>query len=719
MESAISSGLGFVYQLLGQPDIALSYNERSLDLISNTDDRRGFALQLAAVGRLDGELGRKSSARDRLTRAVDLAFETGSTSVQVRTLAEFGRFEVSQGDPQNGLEMIRRAVGLLTDTSPSIAASVLHAEAVALRQLGRIEESQEVLESALDPALVLDDPLILGSIHALLGELLRLRGDLDGALENLEEAVKLHEQIRARIVDPWQRATFVSRRYDHFQALIELLMELDSRRPGQGFAVRAFTTSERLRARSLVELLSEARVDVRQKVSEELRQREKNLALRIALLQSELLTAAADEESEEVDSASLRAALETAVLDQEQLTLEIRDSWQAYASLRYPEPLDLADIQGSLAPDEALMHFSLGPARSFLFDVRRDSLSVRELPPAAEIDAMVDSIRAALEATDPRSTQGVRASSRILAARLFGPALADLADLDRLIIVPDSSLFLLPFEVLSSDDGLLVERLTITYVPSANVIGLLPTAGDHGASFVAFAGVTGEPAAPATGTRQDALRSLPGTVDEVEAIARLVHDGAHLYLGLDAHQGNLFDNPEVTQAQWLHFASHALLLEGSRESAILLSPDEKGDRLLQISEVFNLDLNAEVVVLSACETAIGRTLRGDGMIGLARAFFYAGTPNLVVSLWPVDDRATARFMEFFYTHLADGLPPDRSLRQAKLDLIRTTHYRSPRFWAPFILLGAPHASGNVTTPTARSPVASGATFDIELKEGER
>jgi CHAT domain-containing protein len=182
------------------------------------------------------------------------------------------------------------------------------------------------------------------------------------------------------------------------------------------------------------------------------------------------------------------------------------------------------------------------------------------------------------------------------------------------------------------------------------------------------------------------LRPLPGSVEEVEAIAALFPGRSQLYVGADANQDNVLGNPVLHQARWLHFATHGWIGDPA-ESGLVLSPDADDDPMLHVYEIFNLDLEAEAVVLSACDTGLGGTQRGEGLVGLSHAFFYAGAANVVVSLWPVADRSTGELMRRMYLGLADGLPPAEALRRAKLELIADGRFAGASHWAPFILVG--------------------------------
>jgi CHAT domain-containing protein len=247
----------------------------------------------------------------------------------------------------------------------------------------------------------------------------------------------------------------------------------------------------------------------------------------------------------------------------------------------------------------------------------------------------------------------------------------------------------------------LIERFAISYAPSASALAALRALKRNNAvearGIIAF----GDPvyskdeAPPTNGAATERafdFRQLPYTRAEVNGIAALFSPNERrVFLGADANEANVKAEP-LKQYRYAHFAAHALIdEERPARSGIVLSTatDSKEDGALQMGEVMRLKLNADLVTLSACRTGLGQLLRGEGMIGLTRAFLYAGSESVMVSLWNVNDIATASLMKAFYKNLKQGLNKDEALRQAKLELIhgRQQAWRHPYYWAAFVLVG--------------------------------
>jgi CHAT domain-containing protein len=275
-----------------------------------------------------------------------------------------------------------------------------------------------------------------------------------------------------------------------------------------------------------------------------------------------------------------------------------------------------------------------------------------------------------------------------------------LGSAQRLIIAPDGLLYYLPFETLSRDGRYLVEQFDIAYTPSASVLAALEkskpeTKADDRMELVAF----GDPDFGSS-ARNDLLSDswgdyrpepLPGTKAEVVSISEFFpSDRRRVYLGRAATEDAL-KREHLTRCRRLHLATHGLIDERfPSRSGILLAfdSDPAEDGFLDAGEISGLEMECELVVLSACRTGRGRLAAGEGVIGLARAFLYAGARSVVVSLWSVSDISAANFMRRFYRHLAAGESPAASLRQAKLEMIRSDKpERHPFYWSPFLITG--------------------------------
>ena len=347
-----------------------------------------------------------------------------------------------------------------------------------------------------------------------------------------------------------------------------------------------------------------------------------------------------------------------------------------------------------------------------------------------EIQAQVTALRSAVLALEPPVEFG-RPAHRLY-RELVAPALAAARaagePIRELVVVPDGALHLIPFEALITtapragdrfeDLGYLVRDLAISYAPSATVlaslesgvtrpVGETETRSEPPLQFLAFAdprydrplalncpelnrgSAGGSPSDSAV--RAEPLGRLAGSRAEVQSIERLYAHRGRVYLGSEASEERIKSDPAVAAAERVHLAVHGVVCESFPERSGLVFALAGGleDGILQTREIFGLRLAADLVVLSACETGVGRLVSGEGVVGLTRAFFYAGAPSLVVSLWQVSDRSTARLMTSFYEHLDRGEDKAVALQRSRLALIEAGGPgAAPFYWAPFVVQGS-------------------------------
>jgi CHAT domain-containing protein len=344
----------------------------------------------------------------------------------------------------------------------------------------------------------------------------------------------------------------------------------------------------------------------------------------------------------------------------------------------------------------------IGNEASWGIVITRKTIKAFELPPRAALKTSLESFLKSVSDKDRKE----QAEGSDLYRNLIEPAISPKTR--NLIIVPDDLLNYLPFEALPiSVDGRhrLVEKCSISYTPSISSLMTIRNreAGRTGRPSMALLAV-GAPeigkgrtkAAVVEGLRglypsQAAeLTPIPFAKREIESIAAFFPpDKTSLLVGPNADE-SVFKNRSLLPYRILHFASHGFIDDKNpSRSALVLSQNGNGgeDGLLQTREIYHLRTKADLVVLSSCQTALGRLLRGEGIEGMNRAFFYSGASSVLMTLWSVHDQAGAQFMERFYGHLASGDPLAAALRKAKMDMIASPYYSHPYYWAGYILHG--------------------------------
>ena len=737
-EALLLFNLATAHKVLGEHQEALDGYRRTLVLTREQGRRNLENSTLIELAETHRDLGRHDEALALLASALERTRERGARGDEARVLMTAGWVRVDLGQPAEAREDFRRALEISrAEKQRRTELHCLRGLARASREEGRLEETLAIQQQALALSRALGDPVTVGDALREMGDAelassrpqraldlyrqaldrgrevadpvreamgrgglaraLRSLGRLAEARAEISTALAKAEEVRSAVVAPEMRASFRATRFRDHELHVALLLEL-------GRPEAAFAAGERARARGLVELLAEAEAGVRAGLDPELAARERRASRRLSGVQSRLIRELSQAERDDRRLALLRRGLEEARAELEVVAEEIRRRHPRYAAVRHPEPLGAGEVRRLLGEDTALLAYSLGEERSVLFVLRRDGFTVHDLAPAPEIAAAVEQFRAAAAHAPSRRLQGrLQQASRTLHEQLIAPAAGSLDAVHSLVIIPDRELHHLPFEALPSDQGSVLERYAVSYAPSASVLASLAEAppGDASLSFLGIA----EPLEAAEAARQSpdvptrtgrlfeawSWRPLPGAAAEVRAIAGLL-PSASTWIGGEADEARVKSDPAVGRARILHFATHGLVDDREPSySGLLLGapPGSAEDGLLQVHEIFDLRLSADLVVLSACETGLGQRLRGEGILGLARAFFYAGARRLVVSLWPAADAATSTLMQAFYRHLRDGRSEAEALARAKRELAADGRFSHPFYWAPFVLVGDP------------------------------
>jgi CHAT domain-containing protein/tetratricopeptide (TPR) repeat protein len=756
-EASALGGMATVYRQLGELDRALDLHNQALVLRRKVGDRRGEAYTLEGMGVIYNFLGEQQKALDFHNQSLILRRAVGDRRGEAYSLLNIGTIHDFLGDSQKALDFHQQALAL------SRAVGDRQWEVIALSRVGddltRLDQPQKAIENyrkAIEVNRPIQNKSYEASILYGMARAERSRGNLTEARTQIEDAINIIESIRAQVVSHELRSTYLASYQNYYHFYISLLMRMNEVQPSSGHDIAALRVSERARARGFLELLAEARIDVRQGIAADLKEREKLLQARISWVQNQIIQIQSRPNPDQLKITALDDELKKLQTDREQLEAEIRQKHPRYAQLRYPTPLSLEGIQKSLDDKTALLEYSLDKDDSFLFAISKSDFLAVKLPSNS---SLVDRVRKVKEAIADKPNRITLSNYLLNASSLYRdlvqPAARVLEGKKSLIIVPDGILHYLPFEtLLQSDKGrsvqvdlsrlsYLVRDYDISYAPSATVLENLREDYSRKPSsekmFVAFA----DPLY-ATEKREDnntirsalvstfgesepwKLQPLPDSRTEVERIGNLYpQDQIGIFLQEGASEENVKVEGRLGHYRYIHFAVHGLINDNKPQySGLVLSlPREKSstatndarqakevaekeksrgqtevsrdapvteDGLLQVYEVFNLKLNAELVVLSACETGLGKEVKGEGLIGLTRAFIYAGSSMVAVSLWKVRDKSTSELMLRFYRSLANGnLNKAAALRQAQMTMIRRTAFAHPYHWAGFVLIGRP------------------------------
>ncbi|HEU4933491.1 MAG TPA: CHAT domain-containing protein [Pyrinomonadaceae bacterium] len=732
------NNIGIAYSQSGEQQKALDYLQQGLPLLRSVGNKNSEANNLLNIGRVYRRMGQYEKALDYYSQAQAIQRETGNRAQSGETLDEIGVAYAAQEQYEKALDYHRQSLEIQRTVGN------VRREALVLTNLGNAynglkqpEKAAEQFNSALAIFRKIDD---LASAAMALEGFARAeeqRGNLEGARKHIEESLALRDTVRSRSGSLELRASYratIERAYEFY---IDLLMQQHAFNDLYGYDAEALKASERGRARSLLEQLSEARIDIREGVDVALIAKERDLARVLnAKAQREMQLKARRGSNDEI--AALHKEIGALEDEYQQVQAAIRKSSPQYSALLQPQPLDLKGIQQQLDPDTVLLQYALGERRSYVWAVTQAGFHSYVLPRRAEVEPIARevyeslvarSVVKSLETPAQRRTRIARADASFqdaaerLSNLILSPARKHLTR-KRLVVVADGALQYVPFAALTVSSGSyrpLVFDHELVSLPSASAFAVQrqnlkdrtpapksvaviadPVFSVSDARFKTGiqAQAVNEPAATriiehlqGTAKGQLSIPRLPFTRWEADQILAVAPSGGSLKaIDFNASR-SIATGGELSKYRYVHFATHGYLdTSRSNLSAIVLSLfDEQGkpqDGFLRTHDIYNLKLPAELVVLSACETGLGKDVTGEGLEGLTRGFMYAGARRVIVSLWNVNDKATATLMQRLYVGmLRSGKTPAAALRAAQIQMLRTRQWQSPYFWAPFVMQG--------------------------------
>ena len=714
---ACLTNVAWIYISLGDYVKAKDY---LLEAASRIPERSAGAFEtslLVNLGNLFSGLGQRLQSDDYRQRALEcfdsylgLKEVPGGGRLRLGALAGMADVYIDQGR----LDEARRIlVPALEEAGKSKAASLMGGTIISLLgelslRTGAIPDAERYFEEARSVSRQTGSPLLTMRAVYGLGRCAEAREDYDRAIESYNLALGIIGEGFSGIISDVHRAEFIGRRREPFQALIRLYLKL-SKGENRGIYEREiFRLSEYLRARSYMEFQDRlAGNPSRPERASEDPEEAKLSQERIGLLKSLSLGNLSGDERERLETRIVRI--------DDLLDARVFDRYGAGDRTdRSPRPVPLDLLQSRVLDDRtAVLEYLLGETKSILFCVSRDSLHLIELPPARDLDDALTGFLSFLEDPSIPVAKGLPAARRLYQI-LVAPAEPFLsARVDRLIIVPDGILYRLPFEslVLPASEAAaptyVNDRFTVSYAPSASSLGPPGTKQDvHYVKDALAFGVSkyprpsrlrggSTPLSPSAilddiyGRRGFEIGSIPGVRDEVADLTRRLAPGKiDAYQGQTATEGTL-KGLDLGAYRLIHLACHAFSDDNyPLRSALLLSPeaDDREDGYLQVSEMYDLRTNADLVVLSACQTGRGTIVMNEGNLGLPRVFFYMGAKSVLSTLWPFNDKSGAVFMRHFYNAYFRGEGKAEALRAAKRAM-RETRFAHPFYWASYVLTG--------------------------------
>jgi CHAT domain-containing protein len=723
------NNIALAYTQLGEFDRARTYLGEALTMSRSNNDRPNEAVTLINLGRLDLAAGSDMSARGKFSSAAEIArtLNDGKTEAMAvgNVCTTYNLPEEKEQRFKCYLDSLKRLQDLKED---SWIVSILFNLAFHYKDRGQKQQAFDSYTQALSLSTKLNDQQSTINILNSLALFELDRGNLQQARVDAESAIQILESSRGRIGSSELQGYYFGTRAYVYKTYIHILMESHRQQPAAGYDLRALQASERGRARSLVEKLREAGGSTRQPVDKQLLEREQSLEAQLnakAFRRIELLAM----KDTELEAKALALEIEVLMAELENVRGQIRQ--KSPRNFIEPTNLTVQQIQALLDQDTVILEYSLGEEASYLWAITSTSITSHVLPKASEVTTAALELYDMLARRNPVSSE-MLSSARNLSQMLLAPIAPQLQK-KRVVVVGDGALQSLPFATLPNptaarrQSGYVPLILTNEFINLPSIATLValrtqtgsrkPAPGDVAviadpvfsaqdqrvlkrsqASVVAPTNILSQlmqRVVEKTSAERDGdnLARLPGSRREAEAIAALLPSGKVRKI-LDFNSSrDLVKREELAGYRNLLFATHALIDNTHPElTAIVLSlVDQNGnptDGYLRLHEIQNLNLSADLVVLSACSTGLGKDVEGEGLIGLTQGFIYAGAARVVVSLWKVDDDATAELMIKFYKGmLKEGKRPAEALRAAQVEMLKSDQWKSPHYWAAFVLQG--------------------------------
>lgn len=704
------TNVAIIFRNLGQPYKALEYYNQLLPIYTEVKDETGDAGGLIDlyinIGNVDLDLQKYDEAISNYEKAIALHPTKRSEAIARDNIALASK---ELGRQDDALNFHRQAFRLYGEAEDEIG------QETTLLNLGALYEEMDNLEAsfgAYREALInsertenLDDE---GIAYYGLARISQKLGQPDRSLKYYEQSISILEKLRNSIPLNEALAGFTATKNPVYYGMISLLTS-------QNQEVEAFNLLEQFRARSARETLAQADVNMEDILPVELSKKKQDVVQRLSDINRTLNKAelfAGKQQTPMKGREELIAERNKLSLENDELEVEI-GRYNLPSGALY-DSLKAEALQRQLSDNTAFLEYIFGEDIDpvLLAVVTNKACHFYSLPvngkqlnilAAKYVDALWRS------EGDDFSHSGV---GERLYQMLLAPAAADLGHVERLVISPDSALQRLPFEALVEEDGgvnkFLLEKYEIFYAPSATVLSRLGAkmsndADSQRADLIAFAIPSytnpSQPKADSDTNIGLAMRSglesggvnldpIPYSEEEVKNAAYYASRRAQLHVGPSVTEQEVKKAP-LKDYRIVHFALHAVADDNPANCSLIFNfnESEPDDGLLSIKEIMGLRFNADMVVLSACETGRGLEMRGEGVQSLAQAALLSGARSVVASQWEVNDKATAEFMGRFYKRLAEGESKAGALRKAKLDLLHSNSFSHPRYWAAFVLIG--------------------------------
>jgi CHAT domain-containing protein len=689
------NNIAIAYDSQGSFAEALKYYNRSLKIFEELGDKAAIANTLNNMTDLR-LLGNYDVYLENCKRNLALAEEAGDKTVIARALGNLANAYGEKGDYDTALEFSFKGIAISEELKDRIYIAV-EQHHVSEAYFGKSEyaKSLEYAKVSEKNAREIGARQQLWRALEIQGRCYRKLNQPDLAYNAYNEAIRTIEDWRSLVAGgELEEQSLFSEKLQAYYGMIELQLE-------QNKVDEAFSYAERARGRTLLDVLHSGRIDIAKEMTSQEREEESRWNSKLITLNRNIQDEKNNSNVDQKKIVDLESELETARLDYEAFRSKL---YTLHPGLKVrrgeADPIKTDEIEQLFSGDRiAVFEYVVTESNTFLFVLTKEgeilNTKVHKIGISEEkLNEKIQSFRKQIADRDP----GFGVGAKTLYGLLVEPGVGDLVDEKKLILIPDNVLWELPFQALQSGNNrYLQENYSLSYASSLTVLREMKRLQKNNQDsenkiLLAFGN-------PSLGTkkgeysnvvyRDAGLQPLPEAEREVKTLQK-IYGLQHSKIYVDAQAREDYFKSEASQFEILHLATHGILNNASpMYSYLALAPgdSESEDGLLEAREIMSLNLNADLVVLSACDTALGKIGKGEGIIGLSWAFFVAGTPATLVSQWKVHSESTGELMLAFHRNLKAGASKADALRNAALQLSKNPKYYHPFYWAPFVLVG--------------------------------
>ena len=670
--------IGEIYMELGENQIALEYLQKNLDY--NHEMTNGYTFMY--IGMAYRNLSKYTEALEYFQKSINNFMSyNGDYVMLAKAQGQMAETYYLQKNYSKSIQISNKSIETVNTLSHLLGFGSIPAYShLTLAQTfidqKKFNKAKENIESALNIALALNHNSLKQKLYSIFGDYYAEQNLDSLAIEKYKKSIEKADIIRDFLEVESHKSGFMTRIIDVYKKLIAILIK-------QNRKSEAFKYLEQMKARVLLDILNQEKIDYSKVITPAESKTELSLISSIEKLTKMIYS---NQQNQSDQKKSLQLEREN---KQKELTAFQENLFIQYQGLREKrgrgQPIDsVENAQDLLDTKEAAIYFLPTQEYLFTFILTKEDFSI------LTVDISMDNINLSIN----QLLNGIKVlnwnieHSKILYEILIEPITDIIKDKETLCIIPEGKLNYIPFQALlnSKRQKYLIEDYAIYYSPSLSSLKWLRTKTiKENKNLLAF-GDCNFSEEKNINTMREKLIALPATGEEVKALNVIYSPNANIFLGSNATESNF--NNQSTKFGIIHLATHSLVNEAlPLFSSIAFSKENGEDGFLEAREIIQMELNAQLVILSACKTAFGKQIAGEGMLGLTRAFFTAGIPSVVASLWQVEDNATKVLMVEFHKRLKEGNTPDLALKGAQIYMIKNSGYTDPVFWSPFILVG--------------------------------